>query len=99
MNSPGYGFVPPIEKAVERPTLPRDRFTAPRENDAGKFRECSSRNKAFSSRGKFTHLNDKDIGKGTVPRKKANKTIFPRERAKGRFPRGGFGDRVAPLSK
>ena len=50
-------------------------------------------------RGKFTHLNDKIVGKVTIPRKKANKPIFPRERAEGRFPRGGYGDRVVPLSK
>ena len=96
MNSPGYWFVPPREKVAERPTLPWDRFTA---NDAGRFRECSSRNKAFSIRGKFTPLNDKAIWKVTIPRKKANKPIFPREITEGRFPRGGFGDRVVPLSK
>ena len=50
-------------------------------------------------RDKFTPLNDKVVGKVTVPRKKANKPIFPRERAEGRFPRGGYGDRVVPLSK
>ena len=43
----------------------------------------------FFPRGKFTPLNDKAIGKVTVPR----------ERAEGRCPRGGFGDRVVPLSK
>ena len=30
--------------------------------------------------------------------KKANKPIFPRERVEGGFPRGGYGDRVVPLS-
>ena len=33
-------------------------------------------------------LNDKAKGKVIVPRKNANKPIFPRERAEGRFPRG-----------
>ena len=55
--------------------------------------------RAFSLRGKFTSLNDKAVGKVTIPRKKANKLIFPRERVEGIFPRGGFGDRVVPLSK
>ena len=76
MNSPGDGFVPPRENDVERPTPPRGRFIAPRENDVDRFKECSSRNKAFSIRGKFTPLNDKAIGKVTFPRKKANKPIF-----------------------
>ena len=69
------------------------------ENDAGRFSECSLRNRAFSPRGKFTPLNDKALGKVTIPRKKANKPVFPREGAEGRFPRGGFRDRVVPLSK
>ena len=69
MNSPGYGFVPPKEKDAERPTPPRGRFTAPRESYAGRFRECSSRNIAFSSRGKFTPSNDKVVGKVIFPRK------------------------------
>ena len=43
----------------------------------------------FSLRGKFTPPNDKVVKKVTVPRKKTNKPDFPRERAKGRFPRGG----------
>ena len=99
MNSLGDGFVPPREKATRRPTPPRGRFTAPRENDAGRFRECSSRNRAFSLGGKFTSPNDKVVGKVIVPRKKANKIVFPRERAEARFLRGGSGDRVDPLSK
>ena len=89
MKSPGDRFVPPKEKALERPTPPRGRFTTPRENDVGKFRDCSSRNRAFSPRGKFTPPNEKVVGKVTVPRKKANNPVFPRERAKGIFPRGG----------
>ena len=76
MNSLGDGFVPPKEKAVERPTLPRGRFTTPRENDAGRFREYFSRNRAFFPRDKFTPLNDKVVGKVTFPRKKANKPLF-----------------------
>ena len=99
MNSPRDEFVPSKEKAIERSTPPRGRFTAPRENDAGRFRECSSRNKAFSPRGKVSLPNDKAIGKVTVPRKKANKPIFLREKDKGRFLRGGYGDRVVLLSK
>ena len=90
MNSPRDRFVLPRVMAVESPTPPRGRFTTPRENDEGRFRECSSRNRAFSPRGKFTHLNDKVVKKVTVPRKKANKPVFPRKRVKGRFPTGGF---------
>ena len=33
------------------------------------------------------------------PYKMAKKIVFPRERAEGRFPRGGSRDRVVPLSK
>ena len=99
MNSPGDGFVPLRENATERPNPPRDRFTAPCENIVGRFGECSLRNKVFSSRGKFNPLNDKTIGKVIVPRKKANKPIFPRERAEDRFPRGGYGDMDVLLSK
>ena len=43
----------------------------------------------FSLRGKFTPPNDKAVKKVTVLRKETNKPDFPRERAKGRFPRGG----------
>ena len=76
MNSLGDGLVPPREKAVERPTPPRDRFTTPRENDAGRFKKCSSRNRAFSPMSKFTPPNDKVVGKVTVPRNKANNLFF-----------------------
>ena len=79
MNSLGDGFVSPKEKTVERPTPQRDRFTTPRKNDVGRFKECSSRNKSFSLRSKFTPPNDKAIGKVTVPRKNANKLVFLRE--------------------
>ena len=101
MNSPGDGFVPLREKVVERATSPWGRLTTQRENDAGRFRECSSRKRAFSLRGKtlFTLLNDKVVGKVTVPRKKANKLVFSRERADDIFPRGGYGDRVVPKRK
>ena len=47
MNSLGIGFVPPREKVAERPTPPQGRFTALRENDVSRFRECSSRNSLF----------------------------------------------------
>ena len=99
MNSPGDGFVPLREKVAKRPTPPWYRFIAPRENDAHKLRECSSRNIAFSLGSKFTPPNDKDAWKVTVPRKKANKPVFLRERVERRFPRGGFWDRVVPLCK
>ena len=56
MNSPGDRFVPLREMATKKPTPPRDRFIAPRDNDACRFSEYSSRNRAFSPRGKFTHL-------------------------------------------
>ena len=55
------GFVLPKEKAAEMPTPLRGRFTTLRENDAGRFRECSSKNRVFSPRGKFTPLNDKAV--------------------------------------
>ena len=77
------------KKGVERTTSPWGRFTAPRENDISRFKECSSRNRAFFPRGKFTPLNDKAAGKVTIPR----------EIAEGRCPRGEYEDRVVPLSK
>ena len=64
-------FIPPREKVVERPTPPWGRFISLRENDAGKFRECSSRKIAFSPRGKFTPLNAKIAWKVNSPRKKS----------------------------
>ena len=78
MNSPRDRFVSPKEKVVERPTPPQGRFIAPWDNDEGKFRECSSRNRAFPPRGKFTPLKDKVVGKVTIIRKKANKPVFPK---------------------
>ena len=59
----------------------------------------SQENIDFSPRGKFAPPNDNVIGKVTFTRKKANKPIFPRERVEDRFPRGGSGYRVVPLSK
>ena len=82
MNSPKDEFVPLREKVIERTTSPWGRFTAPRENDAGKFGECSLRKRAFSPRVKFTPLNDKH----------ARKVIVTREKAEGIFPKGGSGD-------
>ena len=99
MNSPRDRFVPPREMDVERPTTPLDRFTTLRENDVGRFRECSSRNIDFFPRDKITPLNEKVLGKVIALRTNKNKLVFPRERAEGRFPRGGFRDRVVPLSK
>ena len=54
MNSLGDRFVPPKEMATKRPTHLWGRFTTPRENDPGRFKEYSSINRAFSPRGKFT---------------------------------------------
>ena len=71
-------FVPHREKVVERPTPPWGRFISPRENDVGKFRECSSRKRVFSPRGKFTPLNGKIAGKDNSPRKKARERhVYP----------------------
>ena len=70
MNSLEEEFIPPKEKVVERPTPPWGRFISLRENDACRFRECSSRKRVFSSRGKFTHFNDKIAGKVNSLRKK-----------------------------
>ena len=58
MDSLGDGFVSPRENVAGRLTPQRGRFTAPRENDSGMFRECSLRDKTFSPRGKLTPLND-----------------------------------------
>ena len=99
MNSPRGRLIPLREKATERPTPPQGRFTALRENDVGRFREYSSRNRAFSLRCKFTPPNDKAVGKVIVPRKKANKPVLTRERYEGKFERDGSRDRVVPLSK
>ena len=63
-------FIPPKEKVVERPTPPWGRFISLRENDAGVFRECSSRKRVVSLRGKFTLLNGKIVGKVNSSRKK-----------------------------
>ena len=52
-----------------------------------------------SPKGKFTPPNDKVVGKVTILMKKANKPVFPWERAESRFPRGESRDRVVPLSK
>ena len=91
MNSLRDGFVPLREKdVVERDTSPWVRSTTPRENDTDKFKECSSRKRAFSPRGKLTPPNDKVVGKVTV---------FSRKRIKNRFPRRGSRDRVVPLRK
>ena len=51
----------------KRTTSSWGRFTAPGENEASRFRECSSRKRAFSPRGKFIPLNDKAVGKENVP--------------------------------
>ena len=56
------------------------------ENDAGRFRECSSRKRVFSSWGKFTPLNGKILGKVNSPRKKAGERhVYP---LKPMFPKG-----------
>ena len=58
-NSPEDEFVPLREKGTERTTSPWGRFISLRENDAGRFKECSLRKRACSPRGKFPPLNDK----------------------------------------
>ena len=85
-NSPEE-FVPHREKVIERPTLPWGRFSSPRENDAGRFRECSSRKRAFSPRGKFTPLNE-IAGKVNSSMKKARERhVYP---LRPMFPKGGL---------
>ena len=86
-NSSKDEFVPPREQVVKRPTPLRDRFTALRKNDAGKFKECSSRNIVFSLRGKFTLPNNKVVGKVTSSRELAGKGHVPPVRHV--FPGGG----------
>ena len=49
-NSLEDAFAPPKEKVVH----PWDRFIVSRENDASRFKECFSINRAFSPRSKFT---------------------------------------------
>ena len=63
-NSPEEEFVSLRENDAKRATSPWGRFISPRENDIGRLRECSSR-------GKFTLVNDKIVGKVNSPRKKA----------------------------
>ena len=71
-------FIPPRDKVVERTTSPWGRFISPRENDAGRPRECSSRKRAFPPRGKFTPLNGKIVGKVNSPRKKVGERhVYP----------------------
>ena len=71
-------FIPLREKVVEKPTPLWGRFISPRENDAGRFRECSSRKRVFSLRGKFTPLNGKVVGKVNYLRKKAGERhVYP----------------------
>ena len=80
-------FILHKEKVIEKPTPPWRRFISPRENDVGRFIECSSRKRAFSPRGKFTPLNEKYVGKVNSPRKKARERhvspLMPM------FPKGG----------
>ena len=79
-------FIPPREKVVEMPTPPWGRFISLRENDATRFRECSSRKRVFfSQRGMFTPLNGKIAGRVNSPRKKVGerhvyplRTMFPK---------------------
>ena len=76
MNSPEDEFVPLREKGAKWIASPRGRFISPRENDAGRFKEFSSRKKACSLRGKFPPLNDKISGKASSPKKKAWERLF-----------------------
>ena len=64
-------FIPPKEKVAERPTPPCGRFISLRENDAGRFRECFSRKRAFSPWGKFTPLNRNIANNFSSPRNMA----------------------------
>ena len=80
-------FIPLKEKVVERPTPPWGRFISPREKDARRFRDCSSRKKAFSPRDKFTPLNGKIVGKVNSLRKKVGERhVYP---LMPMFPKGG----------
>ena len=56
MNSPGDRFVPLIEMAIEQSTPPRGKFIALRENYVGKFKECSSRNRASFPKKKKNYI-------------------------------------------
>ena len=86
-NSPKDEFVLLREKGAEMTTSPWGRFISPRENDAGRFKECSSRNRACSPKGKFPPLNDKILGKVNSPRKKARERhVSP---LRPMFPKGG----------
>ena len=80
--------------ATKRPTHPWGRFTTPRENVAGRLREYSSRNIAFSPRGKFTPPKgrffppiEKIVDNFTSSREKAGEGHVPLVRHV--FPRGG----------
>ena len=60
----------------------------PKENDVGRFEECSSRKRGFSLRGKFTPLNDKIARKFNSTRKKAGeRLVYP---LRPMFPKGGL---------
>ena len=85
-NSPKE-FIPPREKVVESPTPPWGRFISQMDNDAGRFRECSSRKIVFSLRGKFTPLNGKIEGKVNSLRKNTGERhVYP---LRPMFPKGG----------
>ena len=101
MNYPEDEFIPPKEKVVERPTHPWGRFTAPMENDADKFREGSSRNKAFSPRGGFCSSREKITNNFISLREKTWERHIPLVILV--FPRGGPGSprykMMSPLDK
>ena len=85
-NSPEE-FIPLREKVTKGTTSPWGRFISQRENDAGRFRECSSRKRVFSPRGKFTPLNGKMARKVNSLRKKSEEIhVYP---LMPMFPKGG----------
>ena len=102
MNPLEDEFVPLREKVIEKPTPPWGRFISPRNKDVVRFRECCSRKRAFSPRGKFNPLNDKIVGKANSPGKKVGKRhvyplkpVFPKvgpisPRYRMNFTRGNF---------
>ena len=71
MNSLEEEFILPREKVIEKPIPLWGMFISLRENDTSRFKECSSRKRAFSPRGKFTLLNEKSAWKVKSLRKKA----------------------------
>ena len=86
-NSLEEEFILPRVKAIEKPTPLWGWFISPTENDACRFKECSSRKIGFSLKRKFTPLNEKFAAKVNPPRKKARERhVSP---LRPMFPKGG----------